>query len=276
MNTTPPPHTLAFIGGGNMAEALLRGLLQQDRVSAAQLRVTDIDATRRAYLEATYHIQTDADNGVAIRWATHVVLAVKPQQLIPLLQSVREAWRSDQVVISIAAGIPTARIEAELPTDVRVVRCMPNTPALVGQGVHAIALGSRATTADSEQVADWLAATGKVVSLAEAQMDAVTAISGSGPAYVFYLMEAMEAAAAELGLAPDCARELITATVAGTAALWQGQPDETPATLRQRVTSKGGTTAAAMAVLEHAAVRTHWIAAIRAAEQRARELAQSV
>ncbi len=275
IHTDSTADTLTFIGGGNMAEALIRGLLAQGRIAARQLRVTDINPDRRAFFEETYGISTSPDNAQAVAEATAVVLAVKPQQLATVLRDLAGHWTEGQLVVSIAAGVTTARIEAELPATVRVVRVMPNTPALVGRGVHAIAPGTRATADDTERVAAWLGASGQVVHVTEAQMDAVTAVSGSGPAYVFYLMEAMQAAAESLGLEPRMARDLIIGTVDGAAALWQASPDQSAADLRARVTSKGGTTAAAIAVLDNAHVQQHWVQAVQAAHQRAQELAQA-
>lgn len=272
--STTSTEIITFIGAGNMAEALIRGMLAQDPFAPGQLRVTDIDPARRAYFENTYGIAAWADNAQAVAGAHAVVLAVKPQQMVSLLQGLASHWTDGQLVVSIAAGLPAARIEAELPATVRVVRVMPNTPALVGRGVHAIGPGTRATAEDTKRVATWLGASGQVVHVTEAQMDAVTAISGSGPAYVFYLMEAMQTAAASLGLEPEMARDLVIGTVAGAAALWEASPDQSAADLRARVTSKGGTTAAAMAVLDEAQVQQRWVEAMQAAYQRARDLAQ--
>jgi pyrroline-5-carboxylate reductase len=260
---------IAFLGGGNMAEALISGLLRQDVVAPEQIRVTDIQAERCQHFTHTHRIHADADNGAAVAAADVIVLAVKPQIMHALLAEIAPALTARHLVISIAAGIPLAALEPHISG--RVIRAMPNTPALVGQGVTAICGGTHATEADYATAETLLAGAGMVVRVQEADMDAVTAVSGSGPAYVFYLMEAMTEAADRLGLAPAVARDLIVQTVAGAAALVR-QTGTDPATLRARVTSKGGTTAAAIAVMDEEDVHDHLVTAILSADQRAREL----
>lgn len=264
---------LVFLGGGNMAEALISGLLACNRWARAQLVVTDIAAERRAVMAEKYGVVVLADNAAAVAQANVVVLAVKPQVLAEVLAGIRATLPPDALVLSIAAGVPTARIENTLGGAVRVVRAMPNTPALVGCGVAAICGGLRATPRDLDMAETLLSATGEVVRVEEKDMDAVTALSGSGPAYVFYLMEAMLEAARQLGLSSQVARKLVYATVKGSAELiiQHGVP---PEELRRRVTSKGGTTAAAIEVKEKRQVKAAVIEAVLAAHRRAGELSR--
>jgi len=263
---------MVFLGAGNMAEALVRGVLKAGLCAAQGVTVTDVREERLVFFRDTLKVQGAKDNGRAVNGADVVVLSVKPQSLDDLLREVRGQLPGGALIVSIAAGITTGWIEARLSDGARVVRVMPNTPALVGCGVAAICGGRRATGSDLDGAEDIFKSVGRVIRVDEKQMDAVTAVSGSGPAYVFYLMEAMMKAAAELGLDPVMARELVVSTVAGSARLC----DETkldPAELRARVTSKGGTTAAAVDVLAAGGVGEKWVEAIKAAHRRARELA---
>ncbi len=270
-DSKPIEQQVAFIGAGNMTEALVSGLLRQGMADANRIRVTDIQEDRRAYFRAAYGVQAADDNLAAVRQADWVVLAVKPQGMQEVFEAIRPAITDRHLVISIAAGVPLARIEAALGEGVRVVRVMPNTPALVGKGVAAICPGVHATEADLSVAERLLGATGRVVRVEEEQMDAVTAISGSGPAYVFYLMEAMQEAAQRLGLDEQVADLLIVHTVSGAARLVT-ETGQSPAELRERVTSKGGTTAAAISVMQEEDVHDHLVTAIMAAYQRAKEL----
>ncbi len=264
---------LVFLGAGNMAEALVSGLMACHRWSRDQVTVTDIAAERRTRFVEKFGVHASADNAEAVAKATVVVLAVKPQMLNDVLAGVRATLPADALVISIAAGITTAKIENALGGRVRVVRAMPNTPALVGCGVAAICGGRNTKPADLDVAESLLSATGEVVRVEETAMDAVTAVSGSGPAYVFYLMEAMLEAARQMGLAGDVARKLVYTTVKGSAELilQHGLP---PEELRARVTSKGGTTAAAIAVKERREVKGAIIEAMLAAQARAGELSR--
>lgn len=261
---------IVFIGAGNMAEALVKGL-RQAGVSAQSMVVTDLRAERLAHFKDTYGVAGATDNRAAAAGADTIVLAVKPQQMSEALASLADA-ASDALYVSIAAGVPTARIERELGGTARVVRVMPNTPALVGAGVSALSAGARATPEDLDRAETLLRAVGTTVRVEESQMDAVTAVSGSGPAYVFRVMEAMERAGVELGLSNTLARTLVLETVRGAAklALESGQP---PATLREQVTSKGGTTEAALKVLNERDLVAAFAEALAAAARRARELA---
>ncbi|MCX6995823.1 MAG: pyrroline-5-carboxylate reductase [Kiritimatiellaeota bacterium] len=264
---------LVFIGAGNMAEALLQGVLRGGRWPKARLVLTDIAAERRAYMARTFGVRVLADNAAAVCGAQLVVLAVKPQVLLAVLADLRPALPPDALVLSIAAGVPTAKIEAALGGVARVVRAMPNAPALVGCGAAAICAGRHAAARDLGAAEQVLGAAGLVVRVPEQDMDAVTALSGSGPAYVFYLMEAMLEAARRMGLAEATAQQLVYATVKGSAELIM-QDGLPPQELRRRVTSAGGTTAAAIAVTDRRQVMAALVEAILAAQRRAGELAR--
>ena len=266
--------TIAFIGAGNMAEALIKGLLATHTIGPAQLIATDVRPERLAELAGKYGIRTRAANTAAVASAGIVVLAVKPQQMSDALASIRPALAPAALVISIAAGIPTARLERELGGTVRVVRVMPNTPALVGAGAAALAKGRHATDEDLATTETILRAVGTAVRVDESLLDAVTALSGSGPAYVFLLTEAMIEAGRQVGLPADVARQLAIQTVHGAGQLLV-QGGESPEVLRKKVTSPGGTTEATVKVLTD----RQWPAiiheAIAAATQRGRELSGS-
>jgi pyrroline-5-carboxylate reductase len=261
-----------FIGGGNMAEALLKGMLSSGILTADSTWVTDIRGDRLQELADTYGVQTSTDNLQAIEHASRIWLCVKPQQMDEVLAPL-SGKVADALVISIAAGVPCSWIEAALGGEVRVVRVMPNTPALVGEGMAGVAAGAHAGDAEVQAVLQALTCVGKAVQVQEEDLHAVTALSGSGPAYVFYLIEQLQQAAEELGLTPDTARELAVQTVKGAAALIE-QSGDAAATLRERVTSKGGTTAAALETFAEHGVGDGLKAGVNAAARRSRELAE--
>lgn len=261
---------VVFIGAGNMAEAMVRGLLRAG-LPAGRVCVTDIRPDRLDALQTACGVCSSADNASAASAADVVVLAVKPQMLPGVLQEIREALPPSALVISIAAGVRTTRIEQALGREVRVVRIMPNVAALVGRAASAICGGRHATAYDLELAAELAGASGVVVRVKEDDMDAVTAISGSGPAYVFFLVESMLASAAEFGLEPDVARRLVVATVAGAARLLEDTGLEARE-LRRRVTSEKGTTDAAIRTMEAREVPDALRAAFAAARRRSQEL----
>lgn len=265
---------VVFIGAGNMAEALVGGLLHSGLTTAHHITVTDVSSERLQQFERQFGVRGAITNAEAARHADVVVLAVKPQVMGTVLDELRGAVPREALVISIAAGVRTEAVERQLGEGVRVVRVMPNTPALVRSGAAALCGGRWATDKDLETAEQMLGAVGVVARVNEAMMDAVTAVSGSGPAYVFYLMEAMLGAAKDLGLEDGVARELIYATVEGAARLIR-ETKVDAAELRRRVTSRGGTTAAAVEVLESKGVFTAWVEAIRAAARRSKELSGS-
>jgi pyrroline-5-carboxylate reductase len=264
---------ITFIGAGNMADALIRGLLARGVRRPGEVLATDVSPERREAMAARHGIRTSADNAAACEGADWVVLAVKPQVLPDVLKALAGRLSPAARVLSIAAGIRTAKIEDALGGAPRVVRAMPNTPALVGRGASALCAGRHARPADLDEAERLLSAVGLVVRVGEDDMDAVTALSGSGPAYVFVLVEAMLAAAARMGLEPATARALTRATVAGAAELL-APDDADPSELRRRVTSKGGTTEAALRVLDDRHVLESIVQAIRRAQERSRELAR--
>lgn len=262
---------LAFIGGGNMAEALVNGILTGGVVLPEKVRVSDPEEERRNLFRDKYGAEVYSDNSEALSEAHVCVLAVKPQILDRVLEEISSTLEDNTLVISIAAGVRTERIEKTLASDQRVVRAMPNTPALIGMGIAAICAGSYAEAQDLDIAELLLGALGKVVRVEEGQMDAVTAMSGSGPAYVFLFLENMIQAGIEMGLPADTARLLATTTVEGGVRLMQ-ETGEDAATLRERVTSKGGTTAAALNCMQDNKFDEILKAAIHAARDRSVEL----
>ncbi len=263
--------TIAFIGAGNMGEALIRGLLVAKTVRPTQLIATDIRPERLEFFKSTFGIRATADNAAAVGDADIVLLAVKPQQMSTVLGSLKSQISSLKLIITIAAGVPTVRIERELGSSPRVVRVMPNTPALVGAGATALCKGAHATDNDLAVAETILGAVGITVRTEERFMDAVTALSGSGPAYVFLVTEAMIKAGVETGLPEDVAKKLAIQTVQGAAKLLV-ESGEPPESLRKKVTSPGGTTEAALKVMTERRLIDIFVEAIKAAERRGREL----
>ena len=262
--------TIIFIGAGNMAEALIRGLLANQIVAPQQIIAIDVRPDRLASLHQTLSIRTDSDNANAVRQADVIVLAVKPQQMSAVLATIKP--QPTALIVSIAAGIPTHRIEKELGGKPHVIRVMPNTPALVGAGAAALCRGQFAGPEDSQIAEMILQAVGIVVPVDEKHLDAVTALSGSGPAYIFLVAEAMIQAGIAEGLAPEVARKLAIQTVFGAALLLRDS-SEAPAELRQKVTSPGGTTEDAIRVmLEQKLPEIFW-EAVTAATKRSQQLA---
>ena len=260
---------IAFIGGGNMATALVGGWVKSGR-AADSILVIDPGEAQRDALHAQFGVRTQATADAALAAAGMVVWAVKPQ-LFAVAAAPCAAHVGAALHLSVMAGIRSEAITAAIGA-ARVVRAMPNTPALIGQGIAGLYARPEATAADRAAVEAVLAPTGRMLWVErEADLDAVTALSGSGPAYVFYVVEAMVQAAREMGLSEAQGRELALATFAGATALAEASTDS-PTVLRERVTSKGGTTHAAVTALEAAGVKAAFVTAIRAAQQRAREL----
>jgi len=261
---------ITFIGAGNMAEAIVAGIVDKQVVAADDVCVTDISEVRLQHFIEKYKVGTSLDNPAAVASADVVVLSVKPQVFPSVWQEVENTLKPDALVVSIMAGIPSGKIADGKP--IRVVRVMPNTPSLVGEGAAGIAAGEFATEADLETAQQLLDAVGSAVIVKEGEIDAVTALSGSGPAYVFYLLEGMLEAAGQMGLEKEVSRELALATVIGAAKLMQETGEEAD-TLRNKVTSKGGTTEAAINILQDRGVKEAVVAALLAAQARSRELA---
>ena len=261
---------LGFLGAGNMSGGLVKGLIQAG-VTPERVSVSDVSEDRRQELHEWYGVAATADNGALVRGCDVVVLAVKPQILGNVLGEIAGDVRADQLVVSIAAGIPIAAIEGRLPAKTRVVRAMPNAPAMVQAGATAIAGGSHAREDDMRIARELFDAVGKVVVLDEHQLDAVTGLSGSGPAYVMLVIEALADGGVKMGLPRAAAHLLAVQTVLGSAALVL-QSGEHPARLKDKVTSPGGTTIAGLHALERGGLRGVLMDAVEAATKRAAEL----
>ena len=264
-------NSIVFIGGGNMASAIIGGLLKAGR-AADSVRVVDPGDAQRDKLRADFGVHTLAAADVSIAAAAIVVWAVKPQYFqaaaAPCAPFVSKALQ-----LSVMAGIPSGAI-ARACGSLRVVRAMPNTPALIGQGIAGLYACEGVTADEKAEVEAVLAPTGRTLWVArEDDLDAVTALSGSGPAYVFYFVEAMMQAATEMGLSAEQGKQLALATFAGATSLAQASA-EAPEVLRERVTSKGGTTYAALTSLEASGVKAAFVKALKAAQTRAHELGE--
>ena len=262
---------IVFIGAGNMAEALVSGLVKKGLCNAAQITVTDVRPERLSYFERKYGVKGCGSNTEAVQAARVVVLAVKPQVMSEVVKGFASAVPADALIVSIAAGVTTGKIDGMLGGKSRVVRAMPNMPAMVGAGASGISAGRNATEQDLEAAEQILGAVGIVVRVRESDLDAVTALSGSGPGYLAYLVEAMLQAAQKLGLDARTARQLVLATFEGTTRALSETGLE-PAELRERVTSKGGTTFAALESLRKDQVGEKLVEAVMAAQRRSREL----
>ena len=263
--------TIGFLGAGNMAGALVKGLLAAKVVSASGILVSDVSADRLSCFHQTHGVRIATDNHALVRESDILVLAVKPQVMGNVLEAVGGEVRSEQLVISVAAGVPTSVIESQLPKGARVIRSMPNAPATVLAGATAIARGSHATDRDLEVARAMFAAVGCVVSLDESLLDAATGLSGSGPAYVMLMIEALADGGVKVGLPRATALLLAAQTVLGSAKLLL-DTGEHPGRLKDMVTSPGGTSIAGLAALESGGLRSALINAVEAATLRAHAL----
>ena len=261
----------AIIGAGVMGETLLSGLVRAGR-RVDQLMVGEKRAERARELEERYGVAVVSNREAAAK-ADTVALVVKPQDMADVLAEIGPDLRAGQLLVSLAAGITTTFIESRVPAGVAVVRVMPNTPALVDEGMAAISPGSHCDESHLTEAESLMASTGKVLRIPEKQMDAVTAISGSGPAYIFFVVESMIEAGVHLGLPRSTATELVVQTLVGSAAMLR-ETGSHPVVLREQVTSPGGTTASALRELEVHRVRAAFLAAMEAARNRSRELAE--
>lgn len=264
---------ISFIGAGAMAEAIIAGAIAQHVIAPDGILAYDIRQQRLDDLRQNYGIQT-ADHLASAFVADMVVLAVKPQHMNDVLQDATALVQPHQVIVSIAAGVTTRFIEERIGGEPKVIRVMPNTPCLVGEGAIALSHGRFASAADMEAVVELFQAVGDVMVLSEEQLDVVTGLSGSGPAYVCMIIEALADGAVAAGLPRDIALRLASQTVAG-AGKWvkkRLQLGDHPAELREQVTSPGGTTARGLQALEDRAVRAAFSRAVQAASERAREL----
>ena len=260
---------IAILGTGRIGEALLAGLLSS---GWSDIVATSRSEARAAELHERHGVETTTSNADAIAGAAVVVVAVKPQDIDALLLSIRDAVTPEQTVLTVAAAIPTAYIEERLPDGVPVVRAMPNAPSTVHEGMAGVAAGAHASDEQLAIAEDVLSHLGRVVRVPESAMDAVTAVSGSGPAYFALLAEAMIEAGILLGLSREVSTTLVVQTMLGTAKQLRDEGMH-PVELREAVTSPGGTTIRAIRELEQAGVRAAFLNAIQAAMTRARELA---
>jgi pyrroline-5-carboxylate reductase len=267
--------TLGFIGAGNMAAALVKGLLHANVVPSEGIIVSDVKPERLAHLGEEHGIRTTQDNHELVKACDVIVLSVKPQVIDKVLALIGADVKSEQLVISVAAGVPVSAIEARLPEGTHVVRTMPNTPATVQAGATAIAPGTHATEEDLEVARDLFSAVGRVVTLDEALLDAVTGLSGSGPAYVMLMIEAMADGGVKVGLHRDTALLLAAQTVYGSAKLLL-ETGEHPGRLKDMVTSPGGTAIAGLHTLESGGLRRTLIDAVEAATNRSAQLGEQM
>ncbi|MFH1379664.1 MAG: pyrroline-5-carboxylate reductase [bacterium] len=262
-----------FLGAGNMGEALIKALAGSKQVSVAQITAVDTDREKldRVVRSSGVRISSTYDK---IAESDIIIIAVKPQQMEELIKAIRKFIDEKKLIISAAAGISTRWLEERLGTQTAVIRSMPNMPVLAGQGATALCRGTYATDQHAQLADAFFKFSGKVVHVSEEQMNAVTALSGSGPAYVFYIIEAMLKAGTSLGLAEKDVLELTQQTVSGAVELLR-KTGEKPEFLRKKVTSPGGTTEAAIAVMDAKKLQAIIIEAIQKAKERADELARN-
>ena len=265
---------IAFIGAGNMAAALIRGLVKSGAAQPGQVIAADPSPEQLARLAAEFGVATTADNAAAARSADLVVLAVKPQVMDKVLAGLAPAIGATQLVVSIAAGVPIAAIAARLGPDARIVRAMPNSPALIAEGATALAAGANADEADLFLARALFDAVGVTVTVGEPLLDAVTGLSGSGPAYAFLIIEALADAGVAMGLPRQSALQLTVQTILGSARMLQ-ETGLHPAQLRDQVTSPGGTTSAGLHALEAGRLRATLSDAVERATEKSRELGRA-
>jgi len=264
------PKTVAILGAGVMGSTLLSGLIRAGR-DVAELVITGRNVQRAQALADTYGVAL-MSNGDAAQTADTLVLVVKPQDMEGLLAEIRGHVRPGALVVSLAAGITTGYLEERLPVGTAVVRVMPNTPALVDEGMAALSAGQHCDEVHLCEAEELLRSCGKVLRVAEKHLDAVTAISGSGPAYIFYVVEAMIEAGVLLGMPRTTATELVVQTLYGAATMLK-ETGQHPTVLREQVSSPGGTTMAALRQLDDHKVRAAFVTAMEAAAERSRQLA---
>ncbi len=262
---------LGFIGAGAMAEALIKGILQSKMIAAERIYISDLREERLEELEREYKIKAVQDNKELVSASDIIILAVKPKVISIVLEEVANLINPKQQLVSIAAGITSDVIESYFNSKVAVIRLMPNTPALIGAGAIAYSLGSYATSAEDELIEEIFSTVGSVTKVEEDLMDGVTALSGSGPAYIYLIIEALADAGVNVGLSRNTAMTLAVQTILGATKMVE-ELGEHPAKLKNRVTSPGGTTITGLKVLEEAGVRSAFYQAIEAATAKSKEL----
>lgn len=263
---------ITCLGGGAMGEALISGLFRQGLVDASSVQVSDVNKERLLYLKNKFGVSITKDNAEAVHSANIIILAVKPYVLPPLLKEIASVVGPEQTFISIAAGISIAQIEACLPKRIPVIRAIPNTPCLIGEGATALSAGQCATEEHIQDALAIFAATGQALQVPEELLDTVTGLSGSGPAYMYTLLEGFIDGAVRLGLPRDTAKVLIAQTMLGAAKMVL-ETGEHPAKLKDMVTTPGGTTMAGLFALEEGSVKALMMRAVADATQRAKEMA---
>lgn len=263
--------SIGFIGAGMMAEAIISGMLKAGTVDVSHILVTDINSSRLSYITDTYCVTPCTDQAKLVEQCKVVILAVKPAVIGEVMASVGERLSAEHIVISLAAGISLKFLTNFVRQDVAVARVMPNTPCLIGKGVSCVTFSPGTTKEKQALAVDILASVGTVHVLPETLMNAVTGLSGSGPAYVYLMIEALSDAGVKNGLPRDIAQDLAIQTMIGAAAM-VAETKTHPAVLKEKVTTPGGTTIAGLHMLEQAGVRAGLINAVSAATQRAAEL----
>ncbi|MGG3841520.1 pyrroline-5-carboxylate reductase ProI [Anoxybacillus kestanbolensis] len=267
--------TITFLGAGSMAEALISGVTQT-LYKPEQMIVTNRSRMERlTYMQQTYGVRIDTDKAKAVKEAHIVILAMKPKDVADSLTSIKHAFNEQQLIISLLAGVTTDTIASLIGKQMPVIRAMPNTSAAIGQSATALAKGTYATAEHLHMAKTLFETVGIVTIVDEQHLHAVTGLSGSGPAYVYYLVEAMEKAADEIGLERDIAKELILQTIIGAAHMLKAT-NKHPSVLRKEVTSPGGTTEAGIGVLERYRYQEAIIACIKRATERSKELGEAL
>jgi pyrroline-5-carboxylate reductase len=262
---------IGIIGGGKMGSVLIGGIISRNLIPEGHIAVSDTVKERLEYLKKTYRVNTTDDNNKVVKASDIIILAVKPQNMSDVLEGISHTFHQKILIISIAAGITTKFIEGYLKKGARVIRVMPNTPALIGEGATALTCGANAKNDDLDLARQIFESVGITVSVKEELMDAVTGLSGSGPAYGFLIIEALADAGVNLGLSRDIALKLSAKTIMGAAKLCL-MGEKHPAELKDMVTSPGGTTIAGLKVLEEGKIRATLMAAVEAAASRSRDL----
>jgi len=262
---------IGFIGAGAMAEALIRGLLSSKKYLPENINCSDILPDRLEYIEKNYRVRGHKSNIDVVELSEIIILAVKPNNIREVVEEIRDALTAEKTLISIAAGISTAFIEDLLEKEIPVVRAMPNTPCLIGEGITALCTGKYAEKRHLEIASELFGTAGRAVELPEKLMNGATALSGSGPAYIYLIIEALVDAGVTIGLPRNTASDFVLQTVIGAAKM-VSVTGEHPAVLKAKVMSPGGTTAAALKKLEDGEIRAVLMKAVEAAWEKAKEL----
>ena len=266
--------TIGFLGAGKMATALAKGFVQAGLVTGKQIIASDLYEGARAAFAQEVGAKVTASNADVVKFAQILILAVKPDQVAGVLAEIRASFTPDHLLVSIAAGVPLAKLEAGLSANAKIVRVMPNTPALVGASASAYAPGKTATPADAALVQKLLSAVGVAYPVKESLLDAVTGLSGSGPAYVYLFIEALSDGGVAAGLPRDVATKLAAQTVLGAAKMVL-ETGQHPGALKDQVTSPGGTTIEGLHELEKGRLRGTVMSAVRAATEKSKKLGQT-